>query len=50
MRFCYGIFSNAGGRQTRMSFTGTIHNLIVDVSGDLIDDGEARVRRIMAQQ
>jgi len=32
------------------TFTGTIHSVTVDVSGELIRDEEAEVRRIMAQQ
>jgi arylsulfatase len=32
------------------TFTGTIHQVVVEVSGDLIPDDEATVRRIMAQQ
>jgi arylsulfatase len=31
-------------------FTGTIYSVIVDVSGELIKDSEADIRRIMAQQ
>jgi arylsulfatase len=31
-------------------FTGTIKNVTVDVSGDLIHDDEAEIRRIMAKQ
>ena len=32
------------------AFTGTLHSVTIDVSGELIDDEEARVRRLMAQQ
>jgi arylsulfatase A-like enzyme len=32
------------------TFTGTIHQVVVDVSGELIQDDEATVRRLMAQQ
>jgi arylsulfatase len=32
------------------TFTGTIHSVIVDVAGDLIEDDEATMRRLMAQQ
>ena len=31
-------------------FTGTIHSVTVDVSGDLIKDAEAEVRMILARQ
>jgi len=36
--------------QPPFTFTGTIHSVTVDVSGELIKDEEAEVRRIMAQQ
>jgi arylsulfatase len=32
------------------TFTGTIHSVTVDVSGELIEDEEAELRRLMAQQ
>ena len=32
------------------TFTGTIHSVTVDVGGELIEDDEATLRRIMAQQ
>ena len=32
------------------AFTGTIHSVTVDVSGDLIEDAEGTMRRLMAQQ
>jgi arylsulfatase A-like enzyme len=32
------------------TFTGTIHDVVVDVSGELIEDEEATMRRLMAQQ
>ncbi len=32
------------------SFTGTIHSVTVDVSGDLIEDAEAELRRVLARQ
>ena len=32
------------------AFTGTIHGVIFDVSGELIEDDEAKVRILMAQQ
>jgi hypothetical protein len=31
-------------------FTGTIHEVTVDLSGELIEDDEAKVRVLMAQQ
>jgi arylsulfatase len=31
-------------------FTGTIHDVVVDVSGDLIEDKEAAMRTVMARQ
>ena len=38
MRFCYSTFSSAGSRRTKdVRFTGTIHDLTVDVSSDLIE-------------
>ena len=32
------------------AFTGTIHSVTIDVSGDLIEDDEATMRAIMARQ
>jgi arylsulfatase len=32
------------------AFTGTIHSVTIDVSGELIEDDEATMRRLMAQQ
>jgi arylsulfatase len=32
------------------AFTGKIHQVTVDLSGELIEDDEANIRRIMAQQ
>jgi arylsulfatase len=32
------------------NFTGKIHHVTVDLSGELIEDDEANIRRIMAQQ
>jgi arylsulfatase len=32
------------------AFTGTIHQVVVDVGGELIEDDEAKLRRLMAQQ
>ena len=31
-------------------FTGTIHQVVIDVSGELIQDDEAEIRAIMARQ
>ena len=31
-------------------FTGTLHSVTLDVSGDLIEDDEATMRAIMARQ
>jgi hypothetical protein len=31
-------------------FTGTLHSVTVDVSGDLIDDRESEMRMAMARQ
>ena len=36
--------------QTPFRFTGTIDNVTVDVSGELISDGEAEMAQLMAQQ
>src|SRR5680860_595257 len=36
--------------QPPFAFTGTIHSVTVEVSGDLIDDDEAVIARMMAQQ
>ena len=32
------------------AFTGTIHNVVIDVSGDLIKDDEAQAKMILARQ
>jgi arylsulfatase len=32
------------------AFTGTIHEVVIDVAGELIEDSEAAMRRLMAQQ
>jgi arylsulfatase len=32
------------------TFTGTIHEVVIDVAGELIEDTEATMRRLMAQQ
>ncbi len=50
MRFCYSTFSSAGSGRTMNVGHRTIHNLTVDVPGDLIEDDEATLRRMMAQQ
>lgn len=31
-------------------FTGTLRKVVVDVSGDLIEDDEAKLRMLMARQ
>jgi arylsulfatase A-like enzyme len=36
--------------QTPFEFTGTIYNVTFDVSGDVIEDSEAEMRRILARQ
>ena len=36
--------------QAPFKFTGTIHDVLVDVSGDLIVDTEAHTRAVMAHQ
>ena len=36
--------------QAPFEFTGTIHNVIVEVSGELIEDSEAKIREVMARQ
>ena len=36
--------------QTPFTFTGLIKQVVTDMSGDLIEDDEARVRMLMAQQ
>lgn len=36
--------------ETPFEFTGTIHSVTFDVSGDLIQDSEAEMRRVMARQ
>jgi hypothetical protein len=40
----------AGVYESPFAFTGTIHSVTVDVSGELIEDDEAILRRLMAQQ
>ena len=32
------------------AFTGQLEKIVVDVSGDLIDDKDARMRSVMAHQ
>ena len=39
-----------GRYQPLFTFTGTIYEVVVDVSGALIEDEEANLRRLMAQQ
>jgi hypothetical protein len=36
--------------QTPFEFTGTVHSVTFDVSGEVIEDSEAEMRRIMARQ
>ncbi len=36
--------------ETPFSFTGTIHSVTMDVSGELIEDDETTLKRLMAQQ
>ncbi len=51
MHFCYSTFNSAGSRRTHnLGFTGTMHSVTVDVSGERIEDEEATLRRMMAQQ
>ncbi len=50
MRFCYSTFSSAGSGRTSNVCHRTIHNHTFDVSRDLIEDDEATLRRMMAQQ
>jgi arylsulfatase len=40
----------APGIEPPCTFTGTIHSVTFDVSGDLIEDDEATLRRLMARQ
>jgi arylsulfatase len=40
----------AGVYESPFTFTGTIHSATVDVSGELIEDDEASLRRMMSQQ
>jgi arylsulfatase len=35
---------------TPFNFTGTIHDVVVDLSGGLIVDADARMRAVMAHQ
>jgi arylsulfatase len=32
------------------TFTGTIHSVIIDVRGELIEDDEATLKRLLARQ
>ncbi len=51
MRFCYSTFNSAGSKaDANIAFSGMLHSVTVDVSGDLIEDDEATLRRMMAQQ
>jgi arylsulfatase len=36
--------------QPPFAFTGTVHSVTIDVSGELIQDDEAEIRRILARQ
>ena len=36
--------------QAPFTFSGTIHEVVIDVEGELIEDEEATMRRLMAQQ
>ena len=36
--------------ESPFTFTGTIHQVVVDLGGELIQDEEATLRRLMAQQ
>jgi hypothetical protein len=36
--------------ESPFSFTGSIHEVVVDVEGELIEDEEATLRRLMAHQ
>ena len=38
------------GAEGAGSATGTIHQVVVDVGGELIEDDDATMRRLMAQQ
>ena len=40
----------ADAYESPFSFTGSIHEVVVDVEGELIEDEEANLRRLMAQQ
>jgi arylsulfatase len=40
----------APGIEPPFTFTGEIHSVTFDVSGDLIEDDEATLRRLMARQ
>jgi arylsulfatase len=39
-----------GGYEPPFTFTGTIHSVTFDVSGELITDDEAEMARLLAQQ
>jgi arylsulfatase len=36
--------------ETPFEFTGTVHSVTFDVSGEVIEDSEAEMRRILARQ
>jgi len=39
-----------GAYESPFAFTGTIHDVTIDVSGDLIEDEEALLRQLLARQ
>ncbi|MEO7202514.1 MAG: hypothetical protein ABI431_06785 [Candidatus Tumulicola sp.] len=43
------MFAISGG-QPPFTFTGTIYDVVIDVSGELIDDTEAQAKMILARQ
>jgi arylsulfatase len=46
----YDYGAPAGEYQPPFAFTGTLHRVTVDLSGELITDDEATMRRLLAQQ
>jgi hypothetical protein len=40
----------ADGYAPASAFTGTIHQVVIDVAGELISDDEAEMARVMAQR
>jgi arylsulfatase A-like enzyme len=46
----YDYGAPAGTYEPPFAFTGTLHHVTVDVSGELIADDEATMRRLLAQQ